>query len=305
MFEIPHPIPYQGSKRKLAPIILDYLPVGFVTLFEPFCGSAAVSLAAARAARVQRIAMNDSLDSLARLWVNIINNPLAVANDYERLWLGQASDPRAYYDFVRNEFNRDRDPSKLLFLLARCVKNSVRFNGSGDFNQSPDKRRQGTKPDRMRRNIVGAAEILKGRAVVTSGDYAVTLSDATARDIVYMDPPYQGTSSERDRRYHQQLDRNRFIDDIDRLLTRGVKVIISFDGRCGHRTYGPELPLSLGLTKLEIHAGRSAQATLNGNAVDTVESLYVSPQLLAVSGISDRSRFVKESSQRALPSPLR
>ncbi len=298
MSEIPHPIPYQGSKRRLAPIILEYLPDDVDTLFEPFCGSAAVSLAVARASKAKRIELNDSLDSLAKLWMNIVDQPTSVADDYERIWHGQKEDPRAYYDVVRDEFNRDRDPSKLLFLLARCVKNAVRFNSSGDFNQSPDKRRTGTRPERMRQNIIGAATLLKGRSKVTSGDYAAAFSAATARDVIYMDPPYQGTSGERDQRYHQQLDRARFVDDLDRLLVRGVRVIISFDGRCGDRTYGPELPASLGLTKLEIHAGRSSQATLNGEEADTVESLYVSPQLLRGTGVAHRTRSVKETPQQ-------
>lgn len=279
MPDIPHPIPYQGSKRKLAPIILQYIPDNAGTLFEPFCGSAAVSLAVARASRARRIELNDSLDELAKLWRRIIDEPETVSDEYEQIWLGQSSDPRGYYDVIRDEFNRYRDPVKLLFLLARCVKNSVRFNASGDFNQSPDKRRAGTKPDRMRRNIMGAAYLLKGQTGVTSGDYMAALSDATERDVVYLDPPYQGTSGERDQRYHQQLDRSRFIDDLDRLLVRGVRVIISFDGRCGDRTYGPELPLSLGLKKIEVNAGRSSQATLNGEVADTVESLYISPKL--------------------------
>jgi DNA adenine methylase len=301
MSEIPHPIPYQGSKRKLAPIILDYLPEGVDTLYEPFCGSAAVSLAAARAWKSAHLALNDSLTPLAALWSNIIQCPNAVADDYERIWRAQMDDPRGYYDVVREEFNRDRDPSKLLFLLARCVKNAVRFNTAGDFNQSPDKRRTGTRPERMRQSILGAAALLRGRTRVSSLDYATAVDGATARDVVYMDPPYQGTSGERDQRYHQQLDRARFIDDLERLLSRGVRVIISFDGRCGERTYGPELPASLGLMKLELHAGRSSQATLNGEEADTIESLYVSPQLVGGAHVSTRVRSVKESLQPPLP----
>jgi hypothetical protein len=42
---VPHPIPYQGSKRALASAILAYLPEDCVTLIEPFAGSAALSLA--------------------------------------------------------------------------------------------------------------------------------------------------------------------------------------------------------------------------------------------------------------------
>lgn len=46
-WNVPHPIPYQGSKRQLAPVVLSYFPSRFGRLVEPFAGSAAVSLAAA------------------------------------------------------------------------------------------------------------------------------------------------------------------------------------------------------------------------------------------------------------------
>ncbi len=35
---VPHPIPYQGSKRNLAPAILGYLPERVGTQIEPFAG---------------------------------------------------------------------------------------------------------------------------------------------------------------------------------------------------------------------------------------------------------------------------
>ena len=44
---IPHPIPYQGSKRGIAEAILAYFPQHVTRLIEPFAGSAAVTLAAA------------------------------------------------------------------------------------------------------------------------------------------------------------------------------------------------------------------------------------------------------------------
>jgi DNA adenine methylase len=290
MIEPPHPIPYQGSKRKLAPFILEYLPNNVQTLYEPFCGSAAVSLTAIRVAKAKRIVLNDSLVPLTQLWSQIIETPLAITEAYDRIWSAQTENPREYYDEIRDEFNRNRDPVKLLFLLTRCVKNAVRFNAAGNFNQSPDRRRLGTRPERMRENVLGASSLLKGRTRVTSGDYAHAIVAATSKDVVYLDPPYQGTSKKRDHRYHQQLDRDRFIDELDRLLVRGVRLIVSFDGRCGEKTYGPELPASLGLTRLELHAGRSSQATLNGKLAHTVESLYVSPTLIPI-GTHEISRF--------------
>lgn len=273
------PIAYQGSKRKLAPLILGYVPDGARALIEPFCGSAAVSLAALRAGKVPRVHLNDSLAPLAGLWTAIMRRPDALADAYERLWQAQLDDPRAYYDRVRDQFNRRAEPSRLLYLLARCVKNAVRFNSDGAFNQSPDRRRLGTRPARMRRHILDTAALLAGRATVSSLDYAALLARATPRDVVYLDPPYQGTSGPRDQRYHRPLELDRFVDDLARLVARDVPVIVSFDGRCGDRRYGAALPARLGLVHLEVNAGRSTQATLNGGNAETVESLYLSPRL--------------------------
>ncbi|MGH8281278.1 MAG: DNA adenine methylase, partial [Gammaproteobacteria bacterium] len=44
---IPHPFPYQGSKRVIARYILPHFPRDVNRLIEPFCGASAVSIAAA------------------------------------------------------------------------------------------------------------------------------------------------------------------------------------------------------------------------------------------------------------------
>ena len=44
---VPQPFQYQGSKRALAPLILQYLPIRTTRLVEPFCGSAAGGRSAA------------------------------------------------------------------------------------------------------------------------------------------------------------------------------------------------------------------------------------------------------------------
>lgn len=276
----PHPIPYQGSKRRLAPAILAFIPDGTRRLVEPCCGSAAVSLAALQAGKVQRVHLNDSLAPLAALWRAIIDDPARLAAAYERVWRAQLDDPRAGYDRVRDRFNRDGDPARLLYLLARCVKSAVRWNAAGAFNQSPDRRRLGTQPARMRASLVAAGALLAGRAAASSGDYARVLADTGPGDVVYLDPPWQGTSGARDQRYHQPLDLDRFVAALERLLARDVPVIVSFDGRCGERHYGEALPARLGLRHIELAAGRSSQATLHGSAARTYESLYVSPSLV-------------------------
>jgi DNA adenine methylase len=231
--DTPHPIPYQGSKRQLAPLILSFIPAGkFDTLFEPFVGSGAVTLATARKKLCKRFVVGDALEPLCGIWQHIATAPAALAEEYTQLWHSQFPDPIAFFNAVREQFNTDRRPPKLLFLLARCVKNAVRFNPSGNFNQSPDKRRLGTQPKRMRDEIEAAHRLLDGKCEVRCGDYKTTVETATPSDIIYMDPPYQGTSEGRDSRYLKGVQRADLIATLERLNERGVQFILSYDGSC-------------------------------------------------------------------------
>lgn len=84
-----------------------------------------------------------------------------------------------------------------------------------------------------------------------------------------------GVTNGNDRRYHQGLDRGRLAAALEDLNRRGIPYLLSYDGRSGEKTYGDPLPPELG-ERLELQAGRSAQGTLNGRDLNTVESLYVS-----------------------------
>src|SRR2546430_423455 len=68
----PHPIPYQGSKRLLAPAILTYFPRNPVRLVEPFAGAAGVSIAAVLTGHAHTVVLNDINKPLMRLWKSII-----------------------------------------------------------------------------------------------------------------------------------------------------------------------------------------------------------------------------------------
>lgn len=277
---IPHPVPYQGSKRRLAPRILATVAGRrFQRLYEPLAGSAALTIAASGARVAESYVIADSLAPLTSLWARIVDEPAAVADEYERLWSAQLCDSRAHFLRVRDEFNQDGDAVKLLYLLARCVKNSPRWNHDGQFNQSADHRRKGMNPRKMRHEIEGASELLSGRTSVLCGDFADILTGANAEDLVYLDPPWEGTSTGVDKRYHAWLSRERLVEVLSDLNERGIPWLLSYDGRHGEKAYGPPLPDGLGAVRLELNAGRSSQATLNGETAITVESLYVSEEL--------------------------
>jgi len=276
---LPHPIPYQGSKRLLAERILSVVAdQKFDVLYEPFVGSGAIAIAGAARGIADRYELSDTLAPLVEIWRAIIDHPAELAHGYEEIWQAQF-DSLDHFNDVRAEFNARHDPAKLLYLLARCVKNAPRFNGDGEFNQSPDKRRHGMRPAKMRREIEGVSALLRGQTCASITPFERALGSATSSDLVYLDPPWEGTSTGRDKRYHEGLDRDRLIDALNDLNQRGVPFLLSYDGRHGDKTYGEPLPESLRALRLELPAGRSSQATLLGRSEETVESLYVSEGL--------------------------
>ena len=279
MKTIPHPIQYQGSKRNLASVILRYIPKDVNCLIEPFSGSAAISIAVAARQMAKSYLINDLNKPLAELLRLIVEFPIETASFYEGVWNEQHSDSIEHYYKVRENFNRTQDPCLFLYLLARCVKGSVRYNSEGMFNQSPDKRRYGTQPKTMRTNIFGVSNLLKGKTEFSSLDYRDVLDKAKITDLVYMDPPYQGVCGERDSRYFSGIYHGDFVSSLAKLNSRAIPYIVSYDGRRGNRTFGEPLPASLDLTRFELEAGRSSQATLLGRNEVTYESLYISRAL--------------------------
>ena len=279
--KVPHPIPYQGSKRNLADAILSYFPAHVKTLHEPFAGSAAISLAAAAQNKAERFHINDLNKPLIDLWRAIVSTPDQLVKEYEMLWREQLPDPWTFYKKVREKFNLTGSPDYFLYLLARCVKASVRYNANGEFNQSPANRRRGTAPATMRLQIRGASALLKGKATFTSQNYRDAIKHIGKNDLIYMDPPYQGVCGDRDTRYLGSVQFCEFVETLENLNALKAKFIVSYDGRTGKKVHGKILPAHLNLTHIELDAGRSSQATLLGRDDTTSESLYLSPSLSA------------------------
>lgn len=275
----PHLVQYQGSKRNLAPEILKYFPNDFTRLIEPFAGTAAITIGVAYRKLCSEFVINDLNRPLAILLELVINRPDYVAEEYERIWSDQEFDSEEHYYQIREMFNRNQDPINFLYLLARCVKGAVRYNSNGLFNQSPDKRRKGTRPATMRKNIFLISNLLKGKTKVNSKDYREILIMAKTGDLIYMDPPYQGVCQERDSRYFSGINHEEFIEALKDLNFRNIDYIISYDGSSGGNQYGAILPSNLRLRRITLDAGRSTQATLLGKKLNTIESLYLSENL--------------------------
>lgn len=280
---VPHIVQYQGSKRILAPQILRYIPLKFNRLIEPFAGMAAITIAVAQQGRANHYLVNDLNSPLVAVLESAIETPNELFSEYSKVWNEQfaySGGSVEHFYKVRNDFNDGQQTAaNMLYLLARCVKGSVRYGSNGQFNQSPDKRRYGTAPQTLRANIMKISYYLKGKTSFMSKDYREVIGQARTGDIIYMDPPYQGVSNVRDSRYFSGLDFRDFVEALDNLNRHGIDFIVSYDGKCGDKQYGEDLPKELGLQKVLLNAGLSSQSILLGKKEITYEALYVSKGL--------------------------
>ena len=305
---IPHIVQYQGSKRILAPQILQYMPRKFNRLLEPFSGMAAVSIAVAVEKRAERYIINDLNEPIVKLLKSAIETPDKLIENYEIVWSDQfkyAGGHLEHFYYVRDQFNSgERSPENMLYLLARCVKGSVRYGRSGNFNQSPDKRRHGTNPKNITENVYAISSLMKGRVSFSALDYQEVFELAKHGDLVYMDPPYQGVTNNRDNRYLSGVEFDDFARAIEMLNRKGIDYLISYDGECGGKEYGKELPTELDCTKILLNAGISTQATLLGKRNITYEALYVSKNLSKNSGADSLIKSLETGANRKVRSEV-
>ncbi|MDR2546817.1 MAG: Dam family site-specific DNA-(adenine-N6)-methyltransferase [Lachnospiraceae bacterium] len=279
----PHIVQYQGSKRLLAPQILQHMPLKFSRLLEPFSGMAAITIAVAKENRAMNYHINDINEPVIRILEKAIDSPSELIDKYRKVWNEQFTFNDGHVEHfykVREQFNDgEQTAENMLYLLARCVKGSVRYGRNGKFNQSPDKRRHGTNPKNISDNVRAISFLLKGRVSFSALDYRAIFEYAQKGDLVYLDPPYQGVTNSRDNRYLLGLGYDEFSKSITYLDEKGIDYIISYDGECGGKEYGLDLPKSLNCTKFLLNAGISSQATLLGKKDTTYESLYVSKNI--------------------------
>ena len=280
---VPNIVQYQGSKRLLAPQILRHMPLRFARFVEPFAGMASMTFAVAARRSCGAFWVNDLNAPLVEILRAAVQQPQQLGDEYRRVWEAQFTWDGGHVEHfyhVRERFNSGgQTAAHMLYLLARCVKGAVRYAQDGTFNQSPDKRRHGTRPEKLEKNIAAIAALLRGKAAFSALDYREVLEQCRPGDIVYMDPPYQGVSGARDQRYLAGVEIDEFAAALETLNRRGVDFLVSYDGARGNQRYGRELPAALGCRKVLLRAGLSTQALLLGKKETTFEALYVSRNL--------------------------
>lgn len=231
-------IKWAGGKGRLVP---EILPAIRATLeetggryFEPFLGGGAIALALGW----REMILNDAIRELADFYRQVKDRPAELAYMLSAIAC-KGVDEKAYYEI------RDSRPNALLERAARFLYlNRLGFNGiyrvnkAGEFNvpYAKDPRRK-SMIERSERDaitslfpnkekIIRAGESLAG-AQIYSGDFARVMRLAASGDVVYCDPPYDGTYDSYTAGGFSEDDQRRLAAQCRMALARGAHVMIS------------------------------------------------------------------------------
>lgn len=260
-------IKWSGSKRSQAEAIKAFLPNSFNTYFEPFVGGGSMLYTIAPPKAI----CGDICQPLIALWHAIQERPKALADAYKKRWQKLQKEGHLFYYATRDEFNKNHNPEDLLFLSRTCVNGLIRFNSAGEFNNSLHYTRKGISPDRMENIILDWSKRI-GHAKFLACDYSEMTKYMKAGDLAYLDPPYFHTKG----RYYGTIDHDAFLEWLTTLNRKGVKYMLSFDGRRGNTEYTIKLPRELYKRKKLIPSGNSSfKKVMDGKLESVMESLYL------------------------------
>lgn len=201
---------WAGSKSRVMPELLAHLPAGD-RLVEPFAGSCAVMMSTDYPSYLVAD-INPDLINLYRQIKEHARPFIVVAASL----FNQNTTGESYYS-VRETFNHNpalpllERAAHFLYLNRHGYRGMCRYNRSGEFNIPFGHYK---KPYFPLAEIEAFAEKAQ-RATFICADFRETLPLAKAGDVVYCDPPYDGTFSD----YHSAgFDKDEHHDLVSMLL---------------------------------------------------------------------------------------
>lgn len=267
MKAFPPVIKWFGSKRVVAEQLSKYI-LKSPTYFEPFVGGGALM----PFAKSDEGFASDIIPELIDLWNSIKFTPEVVAQEYEIRWNRlQNEGPDVYYE-IRDSFNRTKNCIDYLFITRTCVNGMIRYNEHGEFNNSFHLSRPGINPKRLQKIIFKWNEAIR-KFTFLNIDYRECLENTKSGDFVFLDPPYGGT---KDRYLKEEFNLPSFYETLDRLNSKGVYWMLTFDGSSGDRQYNFAPPTELYVSKFTINTGNSSFAKVIEKKKQQInESVYL------------------------------
>ncbi len=234
-----------GSKRAQAVGLAKELAGALAILggryYEPFLGSASVALAMReQGIPASAMRLGDGLDTLIEMYRAITAYPKeTIEAFYALLEKAEKARSRGLYNKLRGQVNKERRQAsflstprpelaaEFLYLNVRGFNGLTRENKSGDFNMTIG--RSGYKGGELRApkrgELLDFARALIG-AELFAGDFEKLIDQAGAGDLIYADPPYDGTFNGYSKEW-KPSDQKRLALALQRANKRGAMIYAS------------------------------------------------------------------------------
>lgn len=197
------PISYTGNKRQDIKFFEEYLPKKINNMYEPFCGSGAVSFHL-RGIIKDLIILNDISELLIKLYIVYMSHGLPGLNK----WV--------------------EDPEIKKEIIELC--------GYGTFGYGRNKEDFHFSKNTRKKQLF--LNMLKSKAILICGDHKNSVIDASEGDFIYYDPPYIDTSNKNysltndieEGKYLRVIDNTKFYIEILEILKNSkanVMVIVN------------------------------------------------------------------------------
>lgn len=213
---------WAGNKSAIMSELIKHLPAG-QRLVEPFAGSCAVMMAT----DYQCYLIADVNPDLINLYQTAQRASEMLLTLTETLFRLHNS-PDSYY-VIRTRFNNgcyvtpEMRAAYFIYLNRHCYRGLCRYNQRGGFNVPYGNYKSPYFPEDEIRAFAEKAK----RATFICASYAETLAMLQAGDVVYCDPPYDGTFSSYHTDGFTDDDQYQLASILERRSSEGYSVIAS------------------------------------------------------------------------------
>ena len=214
-------VKWAGGKRSLIPEIVKVLPEKFKSYWEPFVGGGALFFALD--SRIQKANLSDINLDLILTYQMLYKRPEDVI---EALLDHESKHGPRYYRRVRNKQHDEQDSvllaARFIYLNKTCYNGLYRVNKQGKFNVPIGRHTNPAICDK--KNLLAVSKVLKkAKLKVTAFDKIKPKQG----DLVYCDPPYDGTYSGYTGTGFGDKDQKSLRDACERWRSTGCNVIVS------------------------------------------------------------------------------
>ncbi|HAT2207805.1 TPA: DNA adenine methylase [Kluyvera intermedia] len=213
---------WAGNKTAIMPELKKHLPAG-PRLVEPFAGSCAVMMATDYPHYLVAD-VNPDLINLYSVIKDDADHLISIAKDL----FAKNNSAECYYD-IREEFNHGRDwpvvcrSAMFIFLNRHGYRGLCRYNLKGHFNVPYGNYKAPYFPEREIRAFAEKAK----RATFICASYDETLAMLKDGDVIYCDPPYDGTFNGYHAAGFTEDDQYHLASILERRSSEGYPVVVS------------------------------------------------------------------------------